>query len=62
VAAAVDQRNLTATVYIADIAAKVENDSRESVMKLTRAYDVSVETVHGTLHKDLPLSGSQPAE
>ncbi len=47
---------------IPDIAAEVENDSRESVMKLAQAYDVSVKTVHATRHKDLPLSGSQPAE
>jgi hypothetical protein len=40
-AAAADQRNRTATVSIADIAAEVENDSRESVMKLAQAHDVS---------------------
>jgi hypothetical protein len=28
-------------VSIADIAAKVENDRRESIMKLTQAHDVS---------------------
>jgi hypothetical protein len=39
---AVDQRNFTATVSIADIATKVENDHRESVMKLTQAHNVSV--------------------
>jgi hypothetical protein len=62
VAAAVDQRNFTATVSIADIAAEVENDRRESVMKLAQAHDVSVKTVHATLHKDLPLSESRPAK
>ncbi len=61
-AAAVDQRNFTATVSIADIAAEVENDRRESVMNLAQAHDVSVKTVHATLHKDLPPSGSRPAE
>jgi hypothetical protein len=33
-------------VSIADIAAKVENDRRESVMKHAQAHDVSVKTVH----------------
>ncbi len=61
-AAAADQRNFTAIVSIAGIAAEVENDLRKSVMKLAQAHDVSVKTVHATLHKDLPLSGSQPAE
>ncbi len=61
-AATTDQRNFTATVSITDIAAKVENEHRESVMKLAQAYNVLVKTVHATLHKDLPLSGSQPAE
>ncbi len=61
-AAAADQRNFTATVSIADIAAEVENDRRERVMKLAEAHDVSVKMVHATLHKDLPLSGSCPAE
>ena len=61
-AAAADQRNFTATVSIADIATEVENDCRESVMKLAEAHDVSVKTVHATLHKDLPLSGSCLAE
>jgi hypothetical protein len=45
-AAAVDQRNLTATVSITDIAAEVENDRRESVMKLSQAHNVSAKTVH----------------
>jgi hypothetical protein len=40
-AAAADQRNLTAKAFIADIAAEVENDWRESVMKLAQAHDVS---------------------
>jgi hypothetical protein len=55
---AADQRNLTAAVSIADIAAKVENDHRESVMKLAQAHSVSAKMVHAALHKDLPLSGS----
>jgi hypothetical protein len=37
----VDQRKLTVTVSIAGIAAKVENDRRESVMKLAQDHDVS---------------------
>jgi hypothetical protein len=62
VAATADQINLSTTVSIANIAAEVENDRLESVMKLAQAHDVSVKTVHVTLHKDLPLSGSWPAE
>ncbi len=50
-----DQRNLTTTVSIANIAAKVENDRLESVMKLAQAHDVLVKTVQATLHKNLPL-------
>ncbi len=38
--AAADQRNLTATVSITGIAAEVENDCREIVMKLTQDHDV----------------------
>ncbi len=61
-AAAADQRNLTATVSIADIATEVENNLRESVMKLTQAHNVSVKMVYATLHKDLPLPGCRAAE
>ncbi len=50
------------TVSIADITAEVENERQESVMKLAQAHDVSVKMIHATLHKDLPLSGSRPAE
>jgi hypothetical protein len=49
-------------VFIADIAAKVENDRQESVMKLAQANYVLAKTVHAILHKDLLLSGSRPAE
>jgi hypothetical protein len=38
-------------VSIADSAAKVENDRQECVMKLLQAHDVSVKTVHATLHR-----------
>ncbi len=61
-AAALDQRNPTVTVSIARIAAEVENDRRESVMKLAQDHDVSAEMVHGTLHNDLPLSRSRPGD
>ncbi len=61
-AAAADQRNFTATMSIADITAEVENERRESIMKLTQAHNVLVKTVHATLHKDLPLSGSWAAD
>ncbi len=37
--AAADQRNLAAKASIADIAAEVENDQQESVIKLTKAHD-----------------------
>ena len=59
-AAAADQKNRTATVSIAEIAAEMENDRRESVMKLAQDHDVSAKTVHATLHNDLPLSRSRP--
>jgi hypothetical protein len=59
-AAAADQRNLTVTVSIAGIAPEVENDRRESVMKLDQDHDVSAKTVRATLHNDLPLSRSRP--
>jgi hypothetical protein len=61
-AVAADQRNLTVTMSIAGITAKVENDRRESVMKLAQAHDVSPKTVHAILHKELPLSVSGTAE
>ncbi len=41
-AAAADQRNHTVTVSIAGIATEVENDRRESVMKLAQAHDMLV--------------------
>jgi hypothetical protein len=44
-AAAADQRNLNATVSIAEIAAEVENDRQESAMKLAQDHDVSDKTV-----------------
>jgi hypothetical protein len=57
---AADQRNLIAMVSIADITAKVENDSRESVMKLAQTHNVPAKTVHAALHNDLQISRSQP--
>jgi hypothetical protein len=44
-----DQRNFTANVSIAGMAAEMENDQQESVRKLAEAYDVSARTVHGAL-------------
>ncbi len=44
-----DQRNLNTNASIADIAAEVENDRRESVRKLSQAYDVTARTVHAAL-------------
>jgi hypothetical protein len=55
VAATADQRNLTTTVSIANIAAEVENDCLENVMKLAQAHDVSVKTVHATLTRICPF-------
>jgi hypothetical protein len=50
------------TTLIADIAAEVENECQVSVMKLAQAHYVSAKMVHATLHKNLPLSRSQPGE
>jgi hypothetical protein len=61
-AVAADQRNLTVTMSIAGIAAEVENDRRESVMKLAQAHGMSPKMVHAILHKELLLSVSGPAE
>jgi hypothetical protein len=38
----------------------VENDRRESIMKLAQAHDVSAKMVHSILHNDLQLSRSRP--
>jgi hypothetical protein len=46
VAAAADQRKLTARALFADSAADVENDRRESVRKLAQAHDVTTRTVY----------------
>ncbi len=59
--AAADERNLTATVSIADIA-EVGDDRRESVMKFAQGHNMSAQTVHATLHKDLLLLRSQQGE
>ncbi len=61
-AVAAAQRILTAKVSIGDIAAEVENNRRESVMKFAEDHDVLAKTVHATLHNDLPLSRSRPCE
>jgi hypothetical protein len=42
-AAAADQRTLTIKASIADLAAEVENDRRESVIQLVQAQDVRPE-------------------
>ena len=55
-AAAADQRNFTTTVSIADITAEVQNDRRESVMKLAQAHDVSARTVYAALMRTAKLS------
>jgi hypothetical protein len=40
-----------AKVPITDIAAEVENDQRESAMKLAQAHGVSTKAIHTTLHR-----------
>ncbi len=44
-----DQRKLTARALIADIAAEVENDRRESVRKLAQVHNVSARMVYAAL-------------
>ncbi len=39
-----------------DIAAEVENDQQESIMKLTQAHEMSAKMIHGTFHENLQLS------
>jgi hypothetical protein len=48
-AAATDQRNLTAKASITDIAAEVENNQRENVRKFDQAHDMSARMVHTCL-------------
>ncbi len=50
-----EQINLTTKVPINDIAAEVENDQWEIVMKLAQAHDVSAQIAHAILLKDLQL-------
>jgi hypothetical protein len=50
-AAAADQRNLITKASITDMAAKVENDWRENIRKLSRAHDVSSRMVYAELSK-----------
>jgi hypothetical protein len=53
---AADQRNLITEASIADMAAKVENDRRENVRKLSQAHDVSARTVYVALMRMAKLS------
>ncbi len=53
--AAADQRKLTARALIADSAAEVENDWRESVKKLAQAHDVSARMVEAALMRTAKL-------
>jgi hypothetical protein len=53
-----DQRNLTAC--IANIAAKVENDQKESVRKLIQAHDMLARTVHAALMRTCSSQRSRP--
>jgi hypothetical protein len=51
-----DQRNLNTKASIADMAAKLENDRRENVIKLSQAHDVSARTVYAALMRTAKLS------
>ncbi len=54
-AAAADQRKLTARALITDSAAEVENDRRESVRKLAQAHDVSARKVYAAVMRTAKL-------
>jgi predicted Zn-dependent protease len=56
VAAVAYPRNLKAKASITDITAEVENDQRESVMKLAEAHEMLAKMIHSALYKDLQLS------
>ncbi len=58
--AAADQSNLTATVFIADIATEMENDQRESVRILAQAHNVSAKMVHAALMRICSSQRSRP--
>ncbi len=51
-----DQRNLNTKASIADMAAKLENDRRENVRKLSQAHDVSARMVCAALMRTAMLS------
>jgi hypothetical protein len=53
---AADQRNFNTKVFIADMAAELENDWRENVGKLAQAHDVSARTVYAALMRTAKLS------
>ncbi len=59
-AAAMDQRIFTENASIANMAAKMENDRRESVRKLPQAHDISARTVHGVLRITWSSQRSRP--
>jgi hypothetical protein len=42
-------KNFTANASIADMAAEMKNDRRESVRKFAQAHELSARTVHGAL-------------
>jgi hypothetical protein len=51
-----DQRNFNTKVFIADMAAKLEDDRQENVRKLAQAHDVSARTVYAALMRTAKLS------
>ncbi len=51
-----NQRNLITKASIIDITAKLENDQRENVRKLSQAHDGSVRTVSAALMRTVKLS------
>ncbi len=46
-----DQRHLNPKVFIADIAAEVENDRLESARKLSQIHGMTITVIHATLHR-----------
>ncbi len=49
-------RNLNSKASITNITTEVENDQRESVMKLAQAHKMLAKIIHSALHKYLQFS------
>ncbi len=48
-------KRLNAKAFVADVAAGVENDRRETVVKLAQAHGMSTKMVHYTLYEALNI-------